>query len=179
MTSVFCHADARFAFFWETSGQPAARWHGAGEGPAQYVADTSDGAWAEFLRHEEITEADDLVGIARSLWVIEIPDDELAQAVVIDSPEASGGLDSHPTCQEIARQHRAAGASTLRAPSAALVPGGARGEHACGGLVEAGDRNGIVWVLFGRRPNARGWRVVEAGRPSERVLGLVRHLTVS
>ena len=53
---VYRHADARFPFLWESADQPPARWHGSGEGPVQYFADTPDGAWAEFVRHEGITE---------------------------------------------------------------------------------------------------------------------------
>jgi hypothetical protein len=48
---------------WEAASQPAARWHADGEGPAQYLADTPVGAWAEFLRHEGITDEADLSGV--------------------------------------------------------------------------------------------------------------------
>src|SRR5262245_40501368 len=55
---LFRQVDARFPFLWEDARQPAGRWHAAGDGPAHYFADTPDGAWAEFLRHEEITEVE-------------------------------------------------------------------------------------------------------------------------
>ena len=67
------HCDSRFPFLWQTSAQPPARWHGPGEGPAHYFADTPVGAWAEFLRHEGIVDAADLAGVQRSLWVVELP----------------------------------------------------------------------------------------------------------
>ena len=70
---VFRHADPRFPFLWESDGQPPGRWHGEGEGPAHYFADTPSGAWAEFLRHEEIREAADLAGVRRALWTVELP----------------------------------------------------------------------------------------------------------
>ena len=60
---VFRHADPRFPFPSEWTGQPAARWHDAGEGPANYFSETPDGARAEFIRHEDITDA-----VARSSW---------------------------------------------------------------------------------------------------------------
>src|SRR5690606_7733130 len=72
---VFRQADSRVPPLWETSDQPAGRWHGDGEGPAHYFADTPDGAWAEFLRHEEITDPADLEGVRRRLWAVEIGDD--------------------------------------------------------------------------------------------------------
>lgn len=177
MTIVFRNADSRFPFLHQTADQPAARWHGPGEGPAHYVADTPDGAWAEFLRHEEITDPTDLDGVARSMWAIEVDDAELAAAACIDVPEMLGGLESYEPCQELARRQRSAGAQAIAAPSAALRSGGARGERTDGVLVAGQDRNGAVWVLYGRRPDLRAWRVVQAGRPPERVLSLVRRLT--
>ena len=60
---LFRRAPANVLFQWESGlEQPAGRWHGEGEGPAQYLADTPDGAWAEFLRHEHITDPADLAG---------------------------------------------------------------------------------------------------------------------
>jgi hypothetical protein len=176
VTIVFRNSDSRFPFFWESDDQPAARWHADGEGPAQYLADTPDGAWAEFLRHEEIIEPDDLAGVARSLWAIEVDDAELVGASVVELPTGFEGIDSYPACQERARQERSSGATVLRAPSAALLPGAARGERTEGGLVRGRDRDGVVWVLFGRRCDPRGWRVVDAGRPPVRILSLVRPL---
>ena len=70
---VFRHADSRFPFLWETADQPAARWHDSGEGPVHYFSETPDGAWSEFLRHEEIVDPADLAGIDRSLWSIDLP----------------------------------------------------------------------------------------------------------
>ena len=43
----FRHCDPRFGFLWLTAAQPEARWHAAGEGPANYFADTPTGAWDE------------------------------------------------------------------------------------------------------------------------------------
>ena len=63
---AFRHTDPRYPFLWECGSQPAGRWHAQGEGPAHYFNDTPDGAWAEFLRHEEITEPEDLSGIRRA-----------------------------------------------------------------------------------------------------------------
>jgi hypothetical protein len=177
----FRHADSRFPFLWESANQPPARWHVNGDGPCQYVADSPDGAWAEFLRHEEIIEPIDLDGIARSLWAIEVEDDVLAGALEvarnggIGPDDLMGDEDSYPTCQAYARRARDTGTTELVAPSAALLPGAARGQHTDGDLCEATDRDGQVWVLYGKRPTLRGWRAVERGAPPRRVLDLVRH----
>ena len=173
----FRNADRRWPFLWEDSSQPAARWHGSGEGPAQYLADTPDGAWAEFLRHEEITDPADLEGIARHLWAIEVPDAEKEPvAPRLQSAVLKGGLDSYPQCQDEARRLRAAGATSLEAPSAALQDRTARGQFTRAGLVEADHRDGRVRVLYGPRRNLRGWLCAD-GRPGERLLAFVRQLS--
>jgi hypothetical protein len=176
MTVGFRHGDPRFPFFWESDRQPEGRWHGSGEGPVQYLADTPDGAWAEFLRHEEITEAADLAGVRRRLWAIEFDRAaETERAVPVARPIATGGLASYPACQDAARRLRGSGATCLRAPSAALQPGAARGQLTRNLLREAADRDGLVWVLIGPRPAARGWAAVDAGAPTQRLLELVAH----
>lgn len=142
----------------------------------QYLADTSDGAWAEFLRHEEIRDPADLVGVARRLWTVELPSDvSNAVPVRVEPTVSRGDLDSYPTCQAAARALRSSGAAVLRAPSAALVPGGARGQVTAGGLHEAEDRDGLVWVLIGTRPALRAWATADVAFPTARVLALVAH----
>jgi hypothetical protein len=173
----FRHVDRRYPFLWETDDQPPARWHGLGEGPVQYLASTPDGAWAEFLRREEITDPADLAGIERALWAVEV--DVAAEAVrepTLSRRVLTGGLASYPRCREEARRVRSEGATALQAPSAALVSGGARGQRVEGVLVEANDEDGRVLVLFGRRPKARGWACCLPGRPDVRLLPLVRPL---
>lgn len=178
MSVGFRHGDPRFPFFWESVDQPLARWHGPSEGPVQYLADTPDGAWAEFLRHEEITDVADLAGIVRRLWTVELPDD-VGNATDASLPDdiARGGLDSYPACQEEARKLRANGATVIRAPSAALLPGAARGQVTQGGLREAPAADGLVWVLVGARPEVRGWVAADNGQPPERLLPLVAHFS--
>jgi hypothetical protein len=172
----FRSVDRRWPFVWEGRTQPPGRWHGAGEGPAHYLADTPDGAWAEFLRREEISDPSDLAGIERHLWAVEIEDDEPTASPTLPEDVLRGGLRTYSLCQAEARALRDGGATALEAPSAALVDGGARGEHVRGGLVEADDRDGRVRVLFGERPTLRGWLCAGGGRPRERLLPLVRPL---
>lgn len=172
----FRHCDSRFGFLWLSAVQPEARWHGPGEGPANYFADTPTGAWAEFLRHEEITDPSDLAGVKRSLWAVELPEDGFATPALPDAV-LQGGVTSYAECQAAARSLRAAGAERLEAPSAALLPGGASGSHATvsGVATAAPARDGRVWVLFGDA-DVRGWLAVDGGAPPESVLPLVRSL---
>lgn len=170
----FRHADPRFPFLWEGSSQPGARWHGDGEGPVQYFSDTPDGAWAEFLRHEEIHDPEDLLAVRRSLWAVDLGSEEPG-AVKLPLETLTGEAESYCACREEARRLRRAGASALRARSAALRPGKAGGWRVCGGLRRSAERNGETIVLFGARPGALGWRAVFKGRPDEELLAAVRH----
>jgi hypothetical protein len=175
----FRNADGRYPFFWESGHQPEARWHGAGEGPVQYLSSTPDGAWAEFLRHEEITDPAELKGIRRTIWAVELDHLEKESVAEPELPSRTllGGRGSHARCQEEARRLRAAGATSLLSPSAALERGAARGQRTEGQLlVEADDRDGETLVLFGSRPRVRAWVAADRGAPSVRALGLVRHL---
>jgi hypothetical protein len=172
---VFRHADTRYPFLWETAAQPAARWHGPGEGPVHYFADTPDGAWAEFLRHEGITAASDLANVKRAMWAVEVPEEpetvpQVADAVMI------GGLRTYRACQAEASRLRAGGVRRLNVPSAALLASGATGQVVRAGLVDATARDGRVLVLFGARPDLVGWRAAAEGRPADRLLARVRHL---
>ena len=170
----FRHADPRFPFLWEDASQPAGRWHADGEGPAHYFADTPDGAWAEFLRHEEIREPIDLLSVRRALWAVELPDDQLPLPA-LSGPVLTGDRHTYPECQNEARRLRAAAAIGLSAPSAALLPGRASGWRVDAGLEPGPDRDGRVLVLFGRRPNLVGWAAAAEGRPGPELLPAVRH----
>ena len=174
MTMIgFRQTDPRYPFLWEGADQPAARWHAAGDGPAHYFSDTPDGAWAEFLRHEEISDPDDLATIRRALWAVDLGDPSLASP---DLPREvlTGGHTSYSACRAEASRLRRLGARGLETPTAALVPGGARRWRVDGGLQPGASREGRVFVLFGRWPDLVGWRATAAGRPGEELLASVR-----
>jgi hypothetical protein len=176
---VFRVCDSRFPFLWTLSGalrQLPARWHGVGEGPVQYFADTPTGAWAELLRHEEITDPADLAGISARLWAVRIGDVEMREpslplAALTSAPEG------YAVCRTEARRLRAAGAVRLVTIGAALQLGAAAGFHVgTTGLVRAAPKNGKVVVHFGLLPDAEGWCTADAARPDADLLGYVRPL---
>ncbi|MGH2429778.1 MAG: RES domain-containing protein [Candidatus Limnocylindria bacterium] len=171
----FRHADARFPFLWEDEAQPAARWHGDGEGPAHYLAETPDGAWAEFLRHEGITDASDVATVRRALWAVELPDDPLPRPL-LGPRTLAGGLRSYRRCRQEARRLRRGGAIGLEAPSAALRPRTPSGWRVEGGMRPGPAREERVLVLFGPRPEIVGWAACIEGRPREDLLPRVRQL---
>lgn len=172
---VYRHADPRFPFLWESGQQPPARWHDAGEGPVHYFSSTPDAAWAEFLRHEEITDAADIAGVSRSLWAIELPDEPLAAPKLPDTALV-GGTATYPACRAEARRLRATGATGLVAPSAALDRRTGSGYRTDAGLRAGPRREESVIVLFGPRPDLIGWTACFEGRPRPELIGRVRQL---
>lgn len=171
---TYRNCDRRFEFLWEAEKQPAARWNRKDDGPVQYLADTPYGAWAEFIRHEEITDEADLVGVSRALWAVDVDVSGTAMPK-IPIPVALGDAGSYPACQAEAERIRETGATGIRARSAALKKGGATGFRVEDGYDEGPQRDGFAYVLFGRRPDAVGWPVVLDGRPPAAVLERTRH----
>lgn len=173
---VFRNTDADVPFFWGSDRQPPARWHAAAEGPAQYTSSTPDACWAEFLRHAGITDPEDLAGVERTIWAIEIPDDEPAAVPLLPARTLTGGASSYRRCQKEAARLRAGGATRLVAPSAAVLPGRPSGWVSDPGLEPAHPRDEQTIVLFGPRPDLVGWVAATRGRPLPGLLRRVRHL---
>lgn len=172
---VYRNCDHRFPFLWEIADQPAGRWNHGGDGPVQYCADTPTGAWAEFVRQEEITDPDDLAGIERGLWAIDIGEEPLIPVTLPDRIATGDPDTTYPDCQAHAATLRASGATGITASSAAVQPGQAAGYRIEHGYQHAPDRDGIVIALFGPRPNAIGWEIVDGGHPPAELLGSIRH----
>ena len=173
---AFRHADPRFPFLREDASQPAGRWNAAGE-LTHYFCDTPDGAWAEFLRHEEIIDPRDIPTIRRALWAVDIgqpptPEANLPRAVLL------GGQESWLECRRFAQSRRNE-ADGIAAPSAALEPGSAHGWRVDGGVRPGPARDGLVFALFGLRPDLVGWVATFEGRPSEGLLASVRYFRSS
>jgi RES domain len=173
---AFRQVDARYPFLWEDTRQPAGRWHADGEGPAHYFADTPHGAWAEFLRHEEITDPGDLATIRRQMWAVEVGD---APAVRVKLPHEvlTGGPDTYARCQKEAAALRRRGATRLIAPSAALVSGGARAVRMRDGTHPDVPRDGSVIVIFGAPDDLVGWVAADAASPPAELLARVHYYT--
>src|SRR6476620_2391616 len=109
MTTCWRTVPPGLAFLWEEPNLGAARWHSMGEGPAQYLADTPAGAWAELLRHEEIVDPADVAGLARDLWAVDVPDAEVEAATPLAGPPEVllGGPATYAACQRLAAAARA------------------------------------------------------------------------
>ena len=169
---AFRHTDPRFPFLREDASQPAGRWNAPGD-LAHYFCDTPDGAWAEFLRHEEIHDPQDLSTIRRALWAVEIGEEPSLQSTLA-TETVIGGPETWPECQQWTRERRI-DVKGITAPSAALCPGGAHGWRVDGGLHPGPHRDGKVFVLFRTRPDILGWATTVSGYPSQYLLANVRH----
>ena len=173
---LFRRAPSGYPFLWESGAeQPAGRWNATGSGPTQYFADTPDGAWAETIRHLEITDPIDLTGIRETLWAVEVPDEIGAVRARLDARTLTGDLDSYSACQAEAARLRERGAQAIVAPSAALREGEARGWRVEDGIRPGPPRDGRVFVLFGARPGLVAWRAAAEARPDPALLPKVRH----
>ncbi|MCY4148477.1 MAG: hypothetical protein OXF73_03820 [Gammaproteobacteria bacterium] len=133
-----------------------------------------DGAWAEFLRHEEIDDSLDVLTISRAIWAVEIGEipslnPNLPRAVLTGDDAVHLNL-----CRRFAQKTRNT-AEGLTAPSAALKSGSAHGWRVDGGIKSGPLRDGLIIVLFGPQPDLVGWVATIEGRPSEELLRAVRH----
>ncbi len=120
---LFRHVDSRYPFLWETPDQPAARWHDFGDGPVHYLSDTPDGAWGEFLRHEEISDPEDLNGVERTLWAVEVVDPPPRRSG-LPLQVVTGGSDTYARCRRYARRLRAEGEPGFSVETGGIAPGG-------------------------------------------------------
>lgn len=105
--------------------QESGRWHRQGEGYAQYFSLSPAGAWAEYLRHQSITDASRALEQRRDLWVAHVTATAIADLSSAKhlrqcglSPEVATGL--REDSQVLADDLRAAGFDGLLSRSAAL-----------------------------------------------------------
>ena len=173
---LFRHHDKDRTFFREDSLQRPARWHDATTAPAQYLSTTPDAAWAEFIRHEGITTAEECEAINRALWAVDVPDEPWATP---DLPESLlfGDEDAYPACRAEANRLLATGVRRIHAPSAAVLPRTPSGFRTDGGLRPGPPLHEETVVLFGPRPDVTGWYACAEGRPHTTLLGRVRHFS--
>ncbi|MCX5931797.1 MAG: RES domain-containing protein [Cyanobacteria bacterium] len=116
--------DRRHPFLWYSPGQRAGRWNRAGDEPVHYLAGTPTVAWAEWLRHQEIHDPEDLAGVAAALWAVLIPADRDNQELTAVELPMELLLVTEPEAQAarlaLVDQLRQQGTQGLLAPTAAL-----------------------------------------------------------
>ncbi|HKG02481.1 MAG TPA: RES family NAD+ phosphorylase [Conexibacter sp.] len=124
-----------------TLRQESGRWHREGESLVQYLALSSDGAWAERVRYESLRTERDRVADYRSLWQLRVSADGIADLSTFDKWEACGldpaiAVGDHAESQALASELRRARYRGVLSPSAALDVAGAVNLTLFGGRVE-------------------------------------------
>ncbi len=113
-----------------TLRQESGRWHREGEGVAQYLSLSSDGAWAERIRYEGIRTDVERQEDHRCLWQLLVQEQRIADLSSFDAYADCGldpalAVDAHGPARALADELRAAGYRGVLSPSAALDLDGA------------------------------------------------------
>jgi hypothetical protein len=112
--------------FWVRENSQAGRWHRLGDGPTQYLSLSTDGAWAELIRNEELRVEDEVAMVSVSMWAVLIEEGVLANYSTFEQAERSGFdpaalvSEKYEQCQSEGARLRKEGFSGVIAPSAAL-----------------------------------------------------------
>lgn len=124
------HTDRRFQPLWY-SGDPnvlltqeSGRWHEQDKAVAQYLALSSNGAWAERCRAASIRDDIRRLEETRMLWEFQVKDHDIADLSSFDKYVACGlppelAIAEHKQSQPLADELRAAGYRGILSPSAA------------------------------------------------------------
>jgi RES domain-containing protein len=111
---------------WARPNSQPGRWHRVGDGPTQYTALTTDGAWAELIRNEELTSESEVSLVRIPMWAIKVTDSLIVDYSTFETAEAAGFNpdalvdDDYDQAQQEGARLRDAGYHGVLAPSAAL-----------------------------------------------------------
>jgi len=112
--------------FWVRESSHPGRWHRPGDGPTQYLSLSTDGAWAELIRNEELRTEDEVAMVSVSMWAVLIEEGVIANYSSFERAERSGFdpaalvSENYEQCQSEGVRLRKEGFSGVVAPSAAL-----------------------------------------------------------
>jgi len=112
--------------FWARENTEPGRWHARGDGPAQYLSLSTDGAWAELIRNEELRTEDEVTMVSVAMWAVAVNQAMIVDYSSFESAEAAGfdpeALvdEDYGRCQREGARLRKLGYGGIRAPSAAL-----------------------------------------------------------
>ncbi|HEY7953474.1 MAG TPA: RES family NAD+ phosphorylase [Solirubrobacteraceae bacterium] len=112
--------------FWARENSRPGRWHIRGDGPTQYMSTSTDGAWAELIRREELRTEDEVAMVSVSMWAITVNHQMIVDYSTFERAQAAGfdpaALvdEDYERCQREGARLRALGYGGILAPSAAL-----------------------------------------------------------
>src|SRR5215207_270818 len=113
--------------FWVRPNTQAGRWHSAGDGTTQYLSSTTDGAWADLIRNEELRSEADAAMVSMPLWQARVDQSYVVDYSTFELAERSGFAadalvdDDQQRCRAEGRRLRALGYAGVLAPCAALL----------------------------------------------------------
>ena len=112
--------------FWNRESTRPGRWHAQGEGPAQYLTMTADGAWAELIRAEELSSEEAISLVRLNMWTVEVSCNMILDLSTFERAEEAGFSaealidDDYSRCQQEGTRLRELNYAGVLAPSAAL-----------------------------------------------------------
>jgi hypothetical protein len=160
--------------FWVRENTEPGRWHARGDGPTQYLSTSTDGAWAELIRSEELRSEEEVAMVSVSMWAINAEYRMIVDYSTFERAQAAGFdpaalVDDHyESCQREGARLRELSYVGVMAPSAAL-PGAVN-------VTLFGARISSVWgrppLLASSLPAA----IITKGAPPPGLLSRVRHI---
>lgn len=159
--------------FWARANTRAGRWHAAGDGPTQYLSMSTDGSWADLIRHEELRSEDELALVRMPLWQVKVDVSNVVDYSDFKRCEDAGFApkalidDDWKLCQGEGARLRRLGYAGVLAPSAAL-PGELN-------LTLFGPRVAIDWGAVPSLASAIPAKVLTIGSPPPTLLDKVRY----
>jgi hypothetical protein len=160
--------------FWVRANTTDERWHSAGDGATQYLSATSDGAWAELIRNENLRSEADLSLVSMALWQARLEQGHIADYRDFETAERAGFdpelliHDDQSACREEGRRLKAAGFAGVLYPSAALP-----GEQ---NLALFGPKILLPWGAPRRLASGIPATRLTVGSPPKGILPRVRHV---
>lgn len=158
--------------FWARDNTQPGRWHVWGDGPTQYLSFSTDGAWAELIRSEELETEAEVAMVSVQMWAVHVVQAMVVDYATFDQAEAAGFdpdalvSEDYTRCQREGRRLRQLGFSGVLAESAAL-PGEVN-------LTLFGPRMASTWHRPPLLASSLPATVITKGAPPPGLLGRVR-----
>jgi len=112
--------------FWARENTQPGRWHTGGDGPTQYLSLSTDGAWAELIRNEELATEDEVAMVSVQMWAVSVNQAMIVDYSTFERAKAAGFNhealvdENYARCQEEGARLRRLSYGGVVAPSAAL-----------------------------------------------------------
>lgn len=174
LTGVIAHRYSSYDTpFWVRENSQVGRWHVTGDGPIQYLSLSTDGAWAELIRDEELRTEDEVAMVSVSMWAVLIEQGMIADYRSFELAERAGfdpaALvdEDYGRCQREGARLRELNYAGVLGPSAAL-PGATN-------LTLFGARIASTWDRPPLLVSSIPATIITKGAPPPGLLASVRH----